>query len=206
MNIAKLKQAESAFLAMYPQGMQSPEMIEIGKKHKMAGLVAFSHNSFSKEALMDTAAAAENMVRMVSRSTMVSLFEKPKFRDAVRGMGADTQADLANSLYEFLHGDEAAGFHQMLGILEMHKLAKWTLMTVWRCYYYPQTDLLYKPTTVKNVIHHFELDGLIYKPRPSYDFFVGYRSAIAEMKKSVDSSLATSSPEFSGFLMMAMEL
>lgn len=204
MNIQKLKQAEQAFFQMYPQGFNSPEMIEIGKKHKMDKLVAFAHESFSPDALEKVTESAENMIKLVSRSSMVSVFEKPKFRDAVRAMGSDDKTDLVDSLADVLHGDEALGFHRLLDILSKYSLAKWTLISVFRCYYFPETDLLYKPTTVKNVIKHFELTGLVYKPRPSYDFFVKYRNAITAMKKQVDESLSPSFAAFSGFLMMSM--
>ena len=206
MNTAKLKQAEAAFFALYPQGMDSPEMAAVRKKHKMDELTAFARQSFSAQALSDVPAAAENMIRMASRSTMISLFEKPKFRDMVRLLRADMKADLVASLSDLLHGSEARGFHQMLSILSLHNLAKWPLITVWRCYCCPETDLLYKPTTVKRVIAHFELDGLVYNPRPNYDFFVGYRSAIAAMKQELNPLLSPSGAAFSGFLMMAMDL
>lgn len=206
MNIDKLKQAEQAFLAIYPQGFQSPEMLEISKKHKMDKIVTFAHESFSPEALENTNETAENMIKLVTRSSMVSVFEKPKFRDAVRSMTPDEKSDLAESLSELLHGDEAKGFHQMLDILTKHNLAKWTLISVFRCYYYPDTDLLFKPTTVKNVIKQFELEGLVYKPRPSYEFFVNYRDAINAMKRNVSPSLSPSNAAFSGFLMMSIEI
>ncbi len=54
------------------------------------------------------------------------------------------------------------------------------------------------------MINKYELEGLTYKPRPSYDFFVKYRQAINEMKQKVDASLAPNNAAFSGFLMMTM--
>ena len=206
MNTQKLKDAEKAFLAMYPLGFNTPEMIEIGKKHRMDKLVTFAHESFSPGALGNAQETAENIIKLVSRSSMVSVFEKPRFKDAVRAMTADEKGDLQDSLNDLLHGDEAKGFHQMLDILTKYSLAKWTLITVFRCYYYPETDLLFKPTTVKNAVKHFEIEPLIYKPRPSYDFFVEYRRAIAQMKALVDPSLSPSNAAFSGFLMMAMDM
>ena len=206
MNITKLKQAEKAFLNRYPQGFNSPEMMEISKKHKVAKHVEFAQKNFAPDAMSDSEETAENMIRMVQRSSMVSIFEKPKFRDAVRGMGANERNLLAESLFELLHGDEAGGFHQMLELLAKHSLAKWTLITVYRCYYYPSTDFLYKPTTVKNVIKYFEIEDLIYKPRPYYDFYIRYRDELNYMKKQVDPSLSNYMAGFSGFLMMAMEM
>lgn len=206
MNINKLIHAQELFYSFYPQGFDSPEMIKIGKKHRMDKLTAFAQESFKKSAFKNIEETIENMIKMVSRSTMVSLFEKPKFRDAVRNMIKQDKKKLVLSLKELLHGDEENGFNQMLDILTVYKLAKWTLITVFRCYYYPQTDLLFKPTTVKNIINYFELEGLVYKPRPSYEFFIKYRDTINEMKKHVNPNFYKSNAHFSGFLMMAMEL
>lgn len=206
MNITKLKEAERAFFTEYPEGFNSPEMADISKKHKMDKLTAFAQESFQPAALEKIDEAAENMIKMVTRSTMVSLFEKPKFRDTVKSMNMEEKTEIVTSLSEFLHGDEEKGFNQLLDILSRYKLAKWTLMTVFRCYYYPEMDLLYKPTTVKNVINKYELEGLVYKARPSYEFFVKYRDAINEMKEQVDASLSKNNASFSGFLMMTMDM
>lgn len=209
MNLEKLKEAEEIFFMRYPQGFDTPEMIEIGKKHKMDKYIDFSHEVFDKKAFkkMDekTDEIIENMIKLVSRSSMVSLFEKPKFRDSVRSMSMDTKKDLVKSLYELLHGDEESGFNQMLDILTDYKLAKWTLISVFRCYYYPDTDMLFKPTTVKGIIKKYEIEDIVYKPRPSYDFFVRYRAIINEMKKEVHSDLSPNNAAFSGFLMITMD-
>ena len=206
MNLIKLKQAQEAFYSIHPQGFDGPEMIQMGRRHNMDKIVPFAQDVFSKEKIKDVEETAENMVRLVSRSSMVSLFEKPKFRDAVRGMDMMEKTQLVHSLDMLLHGDEEKGFNLMLEVLTRHQIAKWTLISVFRCYFYPETDLLYKPTTVKKVINVFEISGLVYKPRPSYEFFVKYRDTINEMKMHVDKNLRPNNAAFSGFLMMAMDL
>jgi len=207
MNIKKLKQAEEAFLDRYPLGFDNPEIQAISKKHKMDKLVTFAQEHFSSDSLENVDESIENIIRLVQRSTMVSLFEKPKFRDGLRSMDMDEKAFFVESLSQLLHGDEALGFHQMLDLLINYRLAKWTLITVFRCYYYPETDLLYKPTTVKNIIKYFEIENLVYKPRPSYDFFVRYRDIINNMKKHVNPTFfSIYNAGFSGFLMMSMDM
>lgn len=205
MNTTKLKSAEKAFLTKYPGGMAHQEMQEIAKKHRMDKLVDHAHESFKKSAFGDKDVVAENMIKLVTRSSMVSVFEKPKFRDGLREMPVEDRHQLVDGLYQLLHGNEEKGFNMMLEVLAYYKLAKWTIMSVFRCYYYPGTDLLYKPTTVKKVIDIFELEGLEYKPKPSYQFFSGYREAFNEMKKQCDPSLSPSNPAFSGFLWMVMQ-
>ncbi len=204
MNIEALKESEQIFLNMYPEGFQDPEMIKMGKKHRMNQMVELAHKSLSKEALEDLSTATENIIKLATRSSMVSVFEKPKFRDGVKAMSDEQKKLLVHAIKELIHGNEEKGFNTLLELLSYYKLAKWTLMTVFRCYYYPYTDLLYKPTTVKGVINKYNLVGLTYKPKPSYVFFVKYRDAINEMKKHVNPSLSPSNAAFSGFLMLTM--
>ena len=204
MNIEKLKDAEREFFMDHPQGFQSPDMMEVGKKHKVDKMTEFAHDVLSKESLKDTEASCDNFIKLVSKSSMVSLFEKPKFRDGVRAMTPTDKEGLVRGVKDLVHDNEEDGFNKVLEIFKKYKLAKWTLITVFRCYFYPNTDMLYKPTTVKNIIKKYELKELVYKPTPSYEFFINYRDAINDMKTHVDQSLSPNNPSFSGFLMMTM--
>jgi len=60
------------------------------------------------------------------------------------------------------------------------------------------------PTTAKGVIKYFELEGVIYKQQPSWDFYQKYKDLILQMKQHVDPTLVSSNAAFSGFLMMSM--
>ncbi|MCF7833312.1 MAG: hypothetical protein K9N05_07045, partial [Candidatus Marinimicrobia bacterium] len=204
MNIERLKQAEQEFLARYPEGFNSPEMIEIGKKHKMNKMVEFAQEHFSPEKFDKPEVIVQDMIAMVTKSSMVSLFEKPKYRDYVEAMEFGQKDFLAASLYEFLHGNQENGFNMMVEILDQIKLAKWTLITVFGVYYYPQKEIFIKPTTTKNAIAFFELDDIVYKPKPSYEFYKKYKSYINQMKKLVNNSLSPNNAAFTGFLMFSM--
>ena len=202
MNIDKLKEAEQGFMTRYPGGFAAPEMVEIGKKHKMEKMVDFAQSNFAPEKFDDPEFIVTKMSEMVSKSSMVSLFEKPKFRDYTKSLNRKEKEALANTLKELLHGNEEWGFEAMVDMLAQVKLAKWTLVTVYGAYYSPKKEVFVKPTTAKNVISHFELPGLEYKPRPSYAFYKKYRKDINAMKKHVDKTLSPSNAAFSGFLMM----
>jgi hypothetical protein len=204
MNINRLKAAENEFLIRFPQGFASPEMQEIGKKHKMEKSVADAQEFFNEERFSKPQQIAEDMVKTVSRSSMVSLFEKPKFRDYVKAMTHDEREALAFSLKDFLYGDQEYGFHTMRDLLLPVKLAKWSLMTIIPNYVKPNQEVFVKPTTAKGVINLFELENLAYKPTPSYDFYHEYRRQILEMKSLVDPILTPSNAAFSGFLMMSL--
>lgn len=202
---SKLKQAQTEFLSHYPGGFSDPEMEKIGKKHRMDKMVAMAQECFSKKACKDVEVTADNMVKVVSRSSMVSMFEKPKFRDFVKGLSTDEKAFMVNGLQQFLHGKQQFGLESLVDILRTEKLAKWSLVTIIPAYYAPDTEVFVKPTTAKGVIQHFEVPDLVYKPQPTWAFYQAYRRLINEAKKSVDPSLSPSNAAFSGFLMMAMK-
>lgn len=200
----KLLLAEAEFLQQYPRGFASPEMLAVGKKHNVPKMISLSQEVFAKKAFKDIDTLAENMIKVVSRSSMVSMFEKPKFRDFVRRLQKDEKSYLVNALKDILHGQQERGFEAMVGILLTEKLAKWSLVSIIPAYYHPDQEVFVKPTTAKGVIKHFEVQELVYKPLPSWDFYQRYRAMILQAKTQVDESLSPSSAAFSGFLMMTM--
>lgn len=114
MNLKKLKTAEIRFLSKYLGGFQAPEMLVIAKKHKIEKLVTFAHAAFAKACFKDTNRIVENAIKLVGQSSMVSVFEKPKFRDYVRSLDAVGKQRYANSLKAQLHGVQSKGFETML--------------------------------------------------------------------------------------------
>ncbi len=205
MDLKQLQRAEQRFLSQYPGGFDHPELQKIGRKHKVERMSAMAREAFSPSAFDNPEAVVRAMIRIVGAASMVSLFEKPKFRDYVSTLSAGEAEALVGGLYGFLHGDQAAGFAAMLDVLARGKLAKWSLMTILPNYYHPQTEVFVKPTTAKGVIAQFGLRDLEYRPRPSWDFYQRYRAAILEMKARVDSSLRLNNAAFCGFLMMSLE-
>lgn len=204
MNIEKLKKAEKAFLERYPGGFQHPEMIAIGRKHKMEKMTEETRALFAPDKFLYPKQIVADMAKIVGKATMVSLFEKPKFRDFSKNLGSTEQEGLCYGLKELLHGDMKEGFETVVDILAIEKLAKWTLMTIIPIYYRPSEEIFVKPTTTKNVISFFELEGLTYKATPTWDFYEKYRSAILNMKSKVSSDLGNNNAAFTGFLMMSM--
>jgi len=204
MNEEKLKQAESNFLAQYPEGFNDPGMHEIRKRHNMDKMIEFAQQNFSPDCYSHVEQTAANMVKAVSRSSMVSMFEKPKFRDFVARLDANQKAYMVDSLIEFLHGDQQVGFEALVDLLRTEKLAKWSLLTIIPAYYAPNKEVFVKPTTAKGIIAHFDVPKLVYKPQPTWAFYKGYRTIINRYKKRVDKRLTGSNAAFSGFLMMSL--
>jgi hypothetical protein len=205
MNFNKLKQAEAAFLHRYPGGFDNPEIIATRvKKHKPDQMIALAQKSFSKGNFKRPDLIVRNMVKLISRSSIISVFEKPKFRDFAHTLSPQEREFFSRGLKELLYGNDQPGFEMILDLLKSGKLAKWPLMTVCQTYFHPQRDVFIKPTTVKGVIEYFELENLLYKPSPTWTFYEAYRSAFQEMKAKVDKSLCPTNPAFSGFLWMTI--
>ena len=204
MNIQRLKQVESEFLARYPEGFASPEMKEMVKKHKPEKMFKLAQESFEPYKFDSPEFIIGKMIEVITKSSMISLFEKPKYRDYVKAMDMGQKDFLSASLYEFLHGNQEKGFSMMVEILDQVKLAKWTLVTAFGAYYRPTKEIFVKPTTTKNIISYLELNDIVYKPLPTYVFYKKYRIYINKMKKQVDKSLSPSNAAFTGFLMFSM--
>ncbi len=205
MNLEKLKAAEAQFLQLYPLGFDDPEMQKIGKKHKMPQMIEQCQTLFAELEFNKPHIIVANMVKMISRSSMVSMFEKPKFRDFVKSLPGGDVDRLSEAFFEQLYGNQQQGFEQMLDLLRSQKLAKWSLISILPNYVYPNQEVFVKPTTAKGVIAHFELEDLVYKPQPTWDFYQKYQSQILDMKQHVDHTLTSSNAAFSGFLMMSMQ-
>ncbi|WP_312562010.1 hypothetical protein [Anaerospora sp.] len=205
MNQVRLKEAEERFFMRYPGGFANQEILQIVKKHKVEKMKKLAQDCFSPEQFASAEKIVESMQKVISQSSLISIFEKPKFRDVVKSINANEKEHLAHGLKEFLHGDQAFGFRLITGLLQEYKLAKWPLVTVCSVYYHPDKEIFIKPTTTKGIIAHFELTGLTYHPTPTFEFYQAYREQIMQMKQAVDASLQVDNAAFCGFLMMAMD-
>ena len=203
MNINKLRIAEAHFLQSFPDGFADAGLEKVGKRHRVDKMTVFTKQVLAKKEFDKPNALLENMVKLVSRSSMVSLFEKPKFRDMVNDLNSDDRVRLVASYKKLFHGNQKKGFTEVVEFLAERKLAKWSLVTIGLVYYRPQKEVFVKPTTAKNIVHKLELD-LDYRPRPSWEFYEGYRKAILEMKSLVNPSLAPNNAALTGFLMMTL--
>ena len=55
------------------------------------------------------------------------------------------------------------------------------------------------------IIKYFELEDLIYKPKPSFKFYEKYAKALDKMKENLDDSLTFDNVAFTSFLKIAIE-
>lgn len=205
MNYQKLKIAEQNFLMRYPQGFESPEMQAVAKKHKLIKMTELAKENFSIEKFEDVEHVIGAMGKLVSQSSLVSIFEKPKLRDALKIMNETEKQILAIGLKELLHGNQASGFSTIVQILKTYQIAKWPIITVVPYYFKPNEEVLIKPNTVKGIINFFEMEGLKYSPNPTFEFYSAYREEINKIKKEVSPLIQAENAGFCGFLMMSLE-
>jgi hypothetical protein len=204
MNLERLKQAEAAFLNRFPGGFNNPEIKAVReRKHNVDKMIAFAQESFAESRFRHPDRVVDSLVKVVSRSSVISVFEKARFKDFVFSLSIEDQNWLAECLENLLHKTERSGFEAIRNLLQSGRLAKWSLMTVCQTYYHPQRDVLIKPMTVKGIIQYFELTRLQYKPTPTWEFYDAYRSTIHEMKSSVAPSLSPTNAAFSWFLLLS---
>lgn len=204
MNLERLKQAEAVFLIRFPGGFNNLEIKAIReKKHNVDKMIAFAQESFSKSRFRHPDGVVDSLVKVVSRSSVISVFEKARFKDFVSTLPLEDQSILVDGLENLLHRTEQLGFEAIRNLLQSGKLAKWSLMTICQTYYHPQRDVLIKPMTVRGIIQYFELADLQYKPTPTWEFYDAYRAVIHEMKSKVDPSLSPTNAAFSWFLLLS---
>lgn len=204
MNVEKLIHAKKRFLEEYPGGFDDPQMDEIRKKHKPEKMHQMACEFFAPDCFENPAQVLEHMVKVISRASMVSIFEKPKFRDFAKEAFEEEVIILTMGLKNFIHGDQELGFNMMEDVLRPHKLAKWTLLTICPHYFKPIEEVFIKPTTVKSAIRFFELEGLVYNAKPDYEFYTAYRDAVDKMKKVVN--VTEDNAAFGGFIMITTEV
>lgn len=202
MNLQKLHKCEQDFLMLYPSGFADESLQRIIKKHQLAKRSEQVHQFFEKTKFNNPTEICDSMVKINSQSSLVSLFEKPKFRDAINSMSKQEQIELADGLENLLYGDQESGFNQICNILKIYKLAKWSIVTLVINYFNPEYEVFIKPTTTKNILNYFEISDLKYSPTPSWEFYCRYRQLINEMKTHVSPTIATSNVAFCGFIMM----
>ncbi|WP_310439760.1 hypothetical protein [Sulfuricurvum sp.] len=205
MNFKKLTEAEASFFTFYPKGFEDEALLSIIKRHKTAKIGESVRELFAPEKFSCTEEIGESFAKIVSKSSLISLFEKPKVRDMVKAMSMEQQDMFAIGLYELLHADKEKGFNILVDVLSIYKLAKWSIVTLIPYYYARDKEFFIKPTTTKDIIKFFEISGLEYKPKPTYEFYMRYTQILQEMKSHVSPLIGADNAGFTGFLMMAMK-
>ena len=209
MRIDKLFELQGDFFARFPDGFDDPEMVKRVKNHNVDKLAGQAQEMFDESQFGMPEAIVKNMILMISRSSMISMFDKPKFRDSVGAISPMEREILADGLFELLHGkkvsDKEKGFDQILEQLVRLKLGRWSLISAIPYYYNMTENWFIKPNTTKMILKYFEMDKeLVYKPRPSFEFYQDYSEFLTNLRDECDPKLSKSNAAFTGFLMMSI--
>lgn len=202
----KLKDLESEFLHLYPEGFQDVRFFPTMKKFKPEKLEEFAKENLSKELFSNPNLVVENFFKVIQKSVMVSLFDKLKFKDMINSLSSYEKDMLSIEIYELLYGNKKEGFEGLVEFLELYKLAKWTIVSIVPYSLNRQKDFFIKPTTTKNIIRYLELDDLKYHSKPTFEFYDKYTKKLEIMKKSVAKSLTFDNAAFTGFLRISIEI
>jgi hypothetical protein len=206
MNLEKLKDIESEFLELYPTGFNDAHFFPTMKKFKPQKLEEFAKDVLKKENFSNPSLVVDGFFKTIQKSVMVSLFDKLKLKDALLNLNSYEKDMLSIEIYELLYGDTKNGFEGLVEFLSQYNLAKWTLVSIVPYTMYREEFYFIKPTTTKMIIKYFELEGLDYKPRPSYEFYEKYKNYLDVMKNNCDTTLTFDNAAFTGFLKIGIEM
>jgi hypothetical protein len=200
----KLQEAEASFLQQFPGGFADPAMQKVKKSHNVDRLAAYTRENLTKLKLNQPVAAADEILKIVSRSSMVSRFEKPGFRQFIESLNSTEKTRFIRAFEARLYGRrKQKGFDEICEMLADYKLAKWSIISAVPFYLAPTREVFVKPTTAKGIIRYLEVEDLHYQAKPTWTFYQGYRRLIGEVKKHVSQSLSPNNAALTGFLMMS---
>jgi len=206
MNIEKLKDLEAEFFEEYPKAFEDERLLKLMKKFNPSKLEELSKQYFHKDNFSQPEIVCENFIKIVSKSVVVSFYDKMKLKDAIKDMGMYQKDMFSIALYDLLHGNKKDGYDSFVEILSEYSLAKWTLVSLVPYYMNRKKEYFIKPTTAKNIINYLELKGLKYKPKPSFEFYKGFKKALDEIKKNVPKNLSEENICLTAFLRLAIDI
>jgi hypothetical protein len=204
-NIKKLKELEDEFFEYYPKAWEDEKLLPIIKRFSSSKFQKDTKEFFKKSNFSQPELICESFAKIISRSPLISLFEKPKVRDAIKSMSVYEKDMFSIALEQMLFGDFKDGLEDMVEILAPKSLAKWSIITLIPYYFYPTKEFFIKPTTTKEILKYFEIENLVYKPKPTFEFYSSYTKVLNSMKKEVSKKLTDDNAGFTGFLRMSME-
>jgi hypothetical protein len=205
MNIKKLREAEAEFLRRFPEGFDDPGLDHIKKSHNVDKLADYTRAKLTELTFSKPQQFADTLLDIVSRSSMVSRFEKPPFKEFLGALSSADKRHLAEAFRKRLVGrKKREGFDEIVGLFARYKLARWSLVSAVPFYFAPTQEAFVKPTTAKKILTYLDIKDLHYFARPDWDFYDGYRKLVREIKKLVDPSLTPNCAATTGFLMVTM--
>jgi len=157
------------------------------------------------EDALNRVGAIHCIVKLITQSSLVSVFEKTRFRSVINESDELYKQEIVDAVYEMVHVNQETGFNHLASILDQFKMAKWPIISVLPFYLDGEYEVLIKPTTVKKVIAFLECTDLQYTPKVNYDFYKKYRDILNIVKSQCDPRLSKNNGAFQAVFMLLLE-
>ncbi len=150
----------------------------------MDKLADFAHTHLTEAALSRPQRFVDTLLTIVSRSSMVSRFEKPPFREFLDGLDSKDKRRLTEAFGKRLFGrKKREGFAEIVDLLARYKLARWSLVSaICTSISHPRRRLSSNLRRPERSLPFSTSRSFNTTPRPSWAFYVGYRNLILDIE------------------------
>ena len=183
---------DDLFLLRFPQGFADEEFKNSAKRHRTSDkILAIIKNDFDVASLQreDTYQINKNIaliLKIVTMSSMISVFEKVAFRNYL----ADSKIHetFLQALYDLITKKDHESFDNFVCVLNLRKretnkrVATWPLVTFFLLYFDEYHEIFIKPNTIKRLIKLLEFD-VEYVSYPNYETYQKIKEMVETYKK-----------------------
>ncbi|MDC7718406.1 hypothetical protein PQU95_14430 [Vogesella sp. DC21W] len=190
---AQVAQIEQDFLLRFPDGLQDPAWLALGKKHRSTlQAMALFDTALSQPTLAAAIAqrrygeVIEACRQFVGHCTTISTFEKIAFRNYLAF--GDVHEPFVRCLHALLTRCDAASFDDFVDVLLLCRhdknanAAKWPLVTAFLAYSDPQQHVCVKPTTIKKLAARLGVD-MAYQAQPAHHTYQCVQAMVAQFRQ-----------------------
>jgi len=183
---------DDLFLLRFPGGLDDEEFNELGKKHRSSDKILdtikndVDLNSFILEDDYHINKNIETITKLVTKSSMISVFEKVTFKKYIADK--KIQATFLKALYEMLTNLNENTMSEFVGVLNLKnaelnkRVATWPLVTFFLVYFNDNNEIFIKPSTIKKLGKLLEYD-IKYESIPNYMTYTNIKKMIMDYKK-----------------------
>jgi hypothetical protein len=176
--------SRTKFLRHFPEGFYDEKYLAWERGYKWEAHLAWRRilgKAHFAQRLKDgdTAAIAQDAIRIESRTNLLFSFEKMALRDAVKDIGSSKK--FATGLFKFLYGEEPLPqrFNRWIALLEslprrQTRVLTWPSATVFGFIAKPKMHFFLKPNVTRKAASRYGID-FEYQSRPDWD---GYKHVL----------------------------
>lgn len=174
--------ARLRFLRIFPGGFQSSAYKDYERDYKLSAKARLDAQAPVDRALTETG-FGEAVLSVFRATNLLSLFEKTRLQEVLRGRNADA---FVRGAAKFTVGDTKRGLSEMQQALKPHEAAKWTVATYLPFLWKPQLHMFLKPEVTKEfaarVGHRFAQD---YRPQLDYPVYQSLLELVAATRSAI---------------------